>query len=49
MSEKKKKDGKHAGLVSYTCQFCRITFERGTELSLHMTEKHPDQIGKAGK
>lgn len=49
MSNREKKNGRDAGLVSYTCQFCNMTFGRGTELSLHVTEKHPDQIGKDSK
>lgn len=46
---KEEKNGKDAGLVSYTCQFCNMTFARGTELSLHVTATHPDQIGKDNK
>jgi hypothetical protein len=33
------------GLVSYTCQFCKETFGRGTELSLHYVQNHTDEVG----
>lgn len=35
-----------ADLVSSTCQFCGESFSRGTDLSLHYKEEHPEEIGK---
>jgi len=37
-----------ADLTSYTCQFCGASFGRGTELSLHYKEKHPEDVGRVG-
>jgi hypothetical protein len=41
------KDEISADLASYTCQFCGMTFSRGTDLSLHNMEKHSDRIGES--
>lgn len=46
MGNKKDDDGKiDAGLVSYTCQFCDVSFDRGTDLALHYKARHLDRVG----
>jgi hypothetical protein len=43
-----KNDEITADIASYTCQFCGTTFGRGTALSLHYKEEHPEDGGREG-
>lgn len=50
MVENKDNDNNNSidtGLVSYTCQFCNASFDRGTDLALHYQARHLDRMGSS--